>query len=452
MTTAASETKRRELHDEARRIFHHALRASSIPAAFDRRLRFEGQSLFLSSIAGDDAVCIPLAQYDRIHAVALGKAALPMLETLRARLPNVLAGGVCCAPSLPVERDPGVDYYAGGHPLPSQDSFASACAALQLLRGTSARDFVFFLISGGGSAMFELPLDPHISLDETRTLYQALVGSGATIAEINTVRKHFSAVKGGRLAAAAPLAARFSLLVSDVAPRYLDALASGPTLPDSSTVAECREIIHRYRLAERFPPDVRAFFDDPNLPETPALTGAAAETLLSSDDLIGAAREMALALGYEVIMDTSCDDWDYGDASRYLLDRFYRLRREHPRLCLLSGGEVTVRLGHEHGAGGRNQQFALACALELGGHDSAAVPTQPIVVLSAGSDGIDGNSDAAGAIADATTVVRSQALGIDPASALARFDAYPLFTALGDTLVTGPTDNNLRDLRILLTA
>jgi glycerate 2-kinase len=452
MTAADSQAMHRKLHDEARRIFHHAVRDSSIPAAFDRRLRFAGESLFHSSFEGDDEVCIPLAHYDRIYAVALGKAALPMLSTLRARLPGVLAGSVCCAPSLPAEPAPGVAYYAGGHPLPNQDSFASACAALQLLRDTSARDFVLFLISGGGSAMFELPLDPRISLDETRTLYQALVGSGATIAEINTVRKHFSAVKGGRLAAAAPLAGRFSLLVSDVAPRYLDALASGPTLPDSSTVAECREIIHRYRLAERFPADVRAFFNDPNLPETPALTSAAAETLLSSDDLIGSAREMALALGYEVIMDTSCDDWDYADAARYLLDRFYQLRREHPRLCLLSGGEVTVRLGREHGAGGRNQQFALACALELGGHDGAAEPAQPIVVLSAGSDGIDGNSDAAGAIADATTVGRSQALGIDPASALARFDAYPLFTALGDTLVTGPTDNNLRDLRILLTA
>jgi hydroxypyruvate reductase len=212
-------------------------------------------------------------------------------------------------------------------------------------------------------------------------------------------------------------------------------------------VAECREIIDRYRLTDRFSPTVRDFFHDPNLPETPALEFAASETLLSSEDLIGSAREMALALGYEVIIDTSCDDWDYEDAARYLLGRFHQLRREHLRLCLLSGGEVTVRLGHEHGAGGRNQQFALACALELGAADTA----RPIVVLSAGSDGIDGNSQAAGAIVDTTTVVRSQALGIDAVSALARFDAYPLFTALGDTLVTGPTDNNLRDLRILLT-
>jgi glycerate 2-kinase len=416
-----------KLHDEARAIFHHALRTSSIPAAFDRRMQ---------------TISIPLQQYDRVYAVALGKAALPMLDTLRSRLPLEFAGGVCCAPLLPAERIPGIDYYAGGHPLPNQDSFASAAAALRLLQATSARDFVFFLISGGGSAMFELPLDPHISLEDTRALYQALVGSGGTIAEINTVRKHFSAVKGGRLAAAASRAARFSWLVSDVAPRFLDALASGPTLPDSSTVAECREILHRYHLEERFTPAVRAFFDDPALPETPALAETPVETLLSSDDLIDAAREKAGALGYEVVVDNSCDDWDYADAARYLLDRFHQLRAGSPKLCLLSAGEVTVRLGHQHGSGGRNQQFALACALSL----------TPVVVLSAGSDGIDGNSAAAGAIADETTVARGQALGIDAASALARFDAYPLFTALGDTLVTGPTHNNLRDLRILLSA
>jgi glycerate 2-kinase len=419
--------------ETARSIFHHALRSSSIPAAFDKRLRLDS---------------IPLDRYDRIHAIAVGKAALPMLDTLRSRLPYKLAGGVCCAPLLPEERVSGVDYFTGGHPLPNRDSFASACAALRLLRSTSTRDFIFFLMSGGGSAMFELPLDPNISLEDTRTLYQALVGSGGTISEINTVRKHFSAVKGGRLAAAAPGAAKFTLLVSDVAPRYLDALASGPTLPDSSTVAECREILHRYRLSERFPSAVRTFFDDPGLPETPRLAGDPVETLLSSDDLLDAARALALTLGYEVVIDNSCDDWDYVDAARYLLGRFDHLRREHAKLCLLSGGEVTVRLGHEHGAGGRNQQFALACALGLAGRG----PEAPLVVLSAGSDGIDGNSAAAGAIADATTVARADALGIDAATALAHFDAYPLFTALGDTLVTGPTHNNLRDLRILLSA
>ena len=412
------------MHEDALQIFHHALRASSIPAALARHFPAE------------------LPEHDRTYAIAVGKAALPMLQALTARLPLPLDGGVCCAPVLPEHREHGVQYYTGGHPLPNEDSFASACAALRLLRQTTTRDLVFFLISGGGSAMFELPLDPRISLDETRTLYQALVGSGATIAEINTVRKHFSAVKGGRLAAAGQ-ARRITLLVSDVSPRHLDALASGLTLPDSSTLAECREIIARYGLSERFPAPVREFFAE--APETPQLAAAPVETLLSSDDLVEAARAAAANLGYDVVVDNSCDDWDYKDAAQYLMQRFAALRREYRRLCLLSAGEVTVRLGREHGAGGRNQQFALACALA-----PQLALDAPAVVLSAGSDGIDGNSDAAGAIADETTVDRARARGIEAAAALERFDAYPLFAALGDALVTGPTHNNLRDLRIFL--
>jgi hydroxypyruvate reductase len=244
------------------------------------------------------------------------------------------------------------------------------------------------------------------------------------------------------LAAAAAEASHFSLLLADVAPRYLDALSSGLTLQDTSTVADCHAVLDRYHLMPRFSPAVRAFFEDPQLAETPALNGSSPiEILLSSDDLVDCAREAASGLGYEVVIDNSCDDWDYLDAARHLLGRFVDLKARRPKLCLLSGGEVTVRLGHEHGLGGRNQQFALACALEL---------PQPMVVLSAGSDGIDGNSPAAGAVADATTVSRSGGLGMDAAVALARFDAYPLFTALGDTLMTGPTHNNLRDLRIML--
>ncbi len=417
-----------ETKDDARQIFHHALHASSIAAAFDRKVALPP---------------LHLEKYGHIYAIAIGKAALPMLQTLADRLPRPLSGGVCCAPLLPSERVANVAYFAGGHPLPNEDSFASARAALQLLHNTTERDFVFFLISGGGSAMCELPRNASITLADTQTLYRALVGCGATIAEINTVRKHFSAVKGGRLAAACPLAARMSLLLADVPPQHLDALASGPTLQDSSTVAECQEIIARYKLAERFPATVKAFFADAALPETPTLENAPVETLLSSDDLAEAARAKAVELGYEVIVDNRCDDWDYADAVRYLLDRFHALQASHAKLCLLSAGEVTVRLPREHGSGGRNQQFALACAL-------SGLPG--MVVLSAGSDGIDGTSPAAGGLADATTVERAKAKGMDAHSALLRFDAYPLFTALGDTLVTGPTHNNLRDLRLLLSA
>jgi glycerate 2-kinase len=398
-------------HSDARQIFHQALAAASIPAAFARR--FPAQ----------------LPPHERVYVIAVGKAALPMLEAL----PMAVDTGVCCAPVLPGKRLPQVEYFVGGHPLPNEDSFASARAALRLMRQTTARDLVFFLISGGGSAMFELPLDPLVSLDDMRALYRGLVGCGATIAEINTVRKHFSAVKGGRLAAAGP-ARRFTFLVSDVAPRYLDALASGPTLQDNSTLAQYFEIVERYGLARHFP-----FLAHPSA--TPQINPAPVETLLSSEALIEAARECANLLGYDVVVDNNCDDWDYAEAARYLLARFEQLRQQYRKPCLLSAGEVTVRLSAHPGTGGRNQQFALACALAM---------EAPMVVLSAGSDGIDGVSNAAGAIADQTTVARAKALGIDAASSLEHFDANPLFTALGDALVTGPTHNNLRDLRILL--
>ncbi len=247
--------------------------ASSIPAAFDRKVHLAPRWSWSSTSS--------------IYAVAVGKAALPMLETLRSRLPYALAGGICCAPVLPAKRIRGVEYYTGGHPLPNEDSFASARAALGLLQRATARDLVFFLISGGGSAMFELPLDERISLEETRRLYQALVGSGGTIAEINTVRKHFSAVKGGRLAAAVAHAAQFSLLLADVAPRYLDALSSGLTLPDTSTVAECLEIFIAIICGRASPRRCGLSLRILNCPRRRRCEGSSPiEILLSSDDLV----------------------------------------------------------------------------------------------------------------------------------------------------------------------
>ena len=422
----------RSLHDEAREIFAHALEASSIPAAWDSRLDFDPGSL---------------AGYKEIDVVALGKAALPMLDTLLDRLPRGLAvHGICCAPSLPRQKRRGIRYYAGGHPSPNKDSLRAARAALRLLDCANENSFVFFLISGGGSSLFEAPLDKRIPLEDTIAFHRALVGCGAAIAEINAVRKHFSAVKGGRLAAAAGGAAKFTVLVSDVPAQHLDALASGPTLPDRSTVEECRKIIDRYQLLERFPPRVQKFFANPNLPETPELAHSPMDILLSNDDLLEAARKYAEARGWKVIVDNACDDWDYREAAHYLLKRLHELRQEHSRVCLLSGGEVTVRLEGDPGAGGRNQQFALACAQEIAGQETN------LAILSAGSDGVDGLSPAAGAIVDPTTVARAQAQGLDPAAAIRLFDSYPLFHSLGDTVVTGPTNNNLRDLRILLSS
>jgi glycerate 2-kinase len=272
------------------------------------------------------------------------------------------------------------------------------------------------------------------------------VHSGGTIAEINAVRKHLSAVKGGRLALAAYPAQQVSLLVSDVPDTALDALASGPTMPDSTTVEDCRAIAKRYGMLEQFPASVRELFERHALEETPksddpAFVRSRWWPILSNEAVVKIAAREATRLSFTVEVDNTCDDWDYAKACEYLLGRARDLRAKTGRVCLISGGEVTVRVTNG-GTGGRNQQFALACAEKIAGEN--------ITVLSAGTDGIDGNSLAAGAVADGTTVERAKARGLDVSAALRRFDGYPFFNALGDALVTGPSGNNLRDLRIVL--
>jgi glycerate 2-kinase len=479
--TLAYDSALDSLHARATEFFTGALEACSIESAFDRRLRFDGDTLIRLIPDGSGPDSINLSQFKRIFVIALGKAAGPMLEILLDRM-NRRKGlrGICCTKYPPKKRNWRFRYFEGGHPLPNEESFAAARASLAMLKKARRDTLVFFLISGGGSAMFDLPLDPQISLNDTIAFHEALIGSGAPINEINTLRKHFSAVKGGRLAIAAPEALKVSLLVPDVPLRTLDALSSGPTSPDHSTVDEVHEIIERYDLARRFPASVGAFFEQTDLPESPgnkkwrppflpkfqrnetspprrftsalSLTGedeafrdSVFEVLLSTLDLVESARTLAQKAGYFVAVDNSCDDWDYADAARYLLERFHNMRGLHRRFCLISAGEVTVTIDRRPGAGGRNQQFALACAQELAGH-----PEEILTVLSAGSDGIDGNTQSAGAIADPTTVARAAAFGYDPVQSLRSFNACPLFTALGDAVVTGPTGQNLRDLRLLI--
>jgi hydroxypyruvate reductase len=444
-------------------------------------MRFEGNTLHRLVPDGSGPASIDLASYKRIFVIAMGKAASPMLDILMDRMKRRKGlRGICCSNQLPKSRNWRFRYFEGGHPVPNEDSFAAARAVLALLKKAKKDTLIFFLISGGGSAMFDLPLDPKVTLDETILFHQLLLASGAPISEVNTLRKHFSAVKGGRLAMAAPDAAKVSLLVPDVPLRSLDALSSGPTSPDHSTVAEVRELLAKYGLAAKLPPSIRAFFEREDLPESPgnkgwhppffphiSLPGAAAlrsvtaaaamsgedepfrdsvfEVLLSSHDLVENARTLAQEAGYYTVVDNSCDDWDYAEAARYLLERFHALRATHPRLCLISVGEVTVKMDRIPGAGGRNQQFAMACALDLEHH-----PGERLTVLSAGSDGIDGNTQSAGAIADPTTVTRAHTFGFHLKESLAAFNACPMFTALGDAVVTGPTGHNLRDLRLLI--
>jgi hydroxypyruvate reductase len=291
--------------------------------------------------------------------------------------------------------------------------------------------------------------DDEISLPNLAATYRALVHSGAPIAEINAIRKHLSAVKGGRLAQAAYPAQQVSILVSDVPDSTPDALASGPTMPDSTSVDDCNSIAAKYDLLEKFPKPVADLFQQHALEETPksddpAFVRARWWTVLSNRVAIDEAAAAATRAGFAVEIDNSCDDWPYDKAAVYLLNRLDELRRSVSRVCLISGGEVTVAV-RNGGVGGRNQQFALACAEQISGKD--------ITVLSAGTDGIDGNSPAAGAVVDGSTLDRTRGIhnGVEALQdSLSSFNAYPLLDALGDAVVTGPTGNNLRDLRILM--
>lgn len=428
-----------QIRQTARDIFLYALREASIESALRRHVHLDRSVLRV----GEDLY--DLSNERRVFAVAMGKAAYSMVDCLHGQL-GARLGGLAAGATEAAEHQPGVQYFCGGHPVPNSESWRAAEAVLRALKQQGPAELVIFMVSGGGSALLEKPISDEISLDDLKATYETLVLSGATIVEINAIRKHLSAVKGGRLARAAAPAQQVSILVSDVPDNAPDALASGPTMPDSSTVADCYRVAEKYRLSPQLPESVRRLVAERKLEETPkagdeAFARSRWWTVLSNAEVRQAAAAAAARAGFAVTLDNSCDDWDYARAADYLLRQLRELRQGVSRACLISGGEVTVRV-EEGGQGGRNQQFALYCAQKIAGEN--------ITVLSAGTDGIDGNSPATGAVVDGTTVERAVAKGLDASAALARLDAFPFFDALGDAIITGPTGNNLRDLRVLL--
>jgi len=439
MSDAASETQFNQMRESARAIFDKALAEASIARAFQRHLDCERGVLRIREDLFD------LHSYSRVQVISIGKAGHTLVEALSERVGASLEGIVATSVE-PQSQVRGFRYFRGGHPTPNADSLRAASAMLTTLQAQNASSLVIFLLSGGGSSIVEKPIDDDITLDDLVATYRALVHSGAPIADMNAVRKHLSAVKGGRLAQAAFPAQQVSLLVSDVPDNTPDALASGPTMPDSTSVEDCYRIAEKYDLLTQFPPSTRELFERHALEETPksddpAFVRARFWNILSNQTAVDEASVAAERAGFLVHVDNSCDDWDYERAADYLLNRARELRQQFSPVCLISGGEVTVKVTNA-GTGGRNQQFALSCAEKIAG--------ESITVLSAGTDGVDGNSPAAGAVVDGSTLERARSRGFDVREALAKFDAYPLFSALGDTIETGPTGNNLRDLRILL--
>jgi glycerate 2-kinase len=441
-TRRLDEALTREQRQAARDVFSQALADCTTDRAFERHVFYERGVLRVVEDLYDFNL------YTRVFVVALGKAAHSMTESLMSRVgPGAGIMGIVCGPTAPNSQVFGFRYYRGGHPTPNGDSLRAAEAILRGLEYRHQRSLIIFLISGGGSSLVEKPISSDISLEDIVATYRALVDSGAPIAEINAIRKHLSAVKGGRLALAASPAHQVSIFVSDVPENELDSLASGPTMPDSSTIRQCHAIAKKHELLTQFPESVRGMFERGELQETPKANDPAFVQsrwwkVLSNASVQKAAVERAALAGYAVEVENSCDDWDYAKAADHLLKRLRELRKGVSRVCLISGGEVTVKVKGSPGIGGRNQQFALECAKRIAG--------ETITVLSAGTDGVDGNSTAAGAIADGTTMARASAAGLDADAALKKFDTTPFFNALGDLVVTGPTGNNLRDLRVLL--
>jgi glycerate 2-kinase len=262
------------------------------------------------------------------------------------------------------------------------------------------------------------------------------------------VRKHVSAVKGGRLAVAAGRATKITLAVSDVPVGKESALASGPTLPDPTTLSDVRRVIEEFALGEKLPVAFLRCMDEGQIPETPkdgdpAFGNAHFSLLLGLDDLFHPAHHATEAMGFVACCDNTTDDWPVEKAAEYLLAQLEDVRRANPgqRVALLADGEVSSPVRGK-GIGGRNAAFVLACVKKIAG--------KKIAVLSAGTDGVDGNSPAAGAVADGETLERGQAIGLNARYMFRESDSYSYFARLGDTIVTGPTGNNLRDLRILL--
>jgi len=425
-------------------ILHRALAAVDPAALFRANVRVEGTKLHICDLSLD------LSALGKIVVIGTGKGTAPMAQAAEEILGDRITAGAITVKyghGLPLKT---IRVIEAGHPVIDQAGLDGTAEILDLLRDLREDDLVLALITGGGSALLELPAEG-ITLKDLQATTKALLACGAEIAEINALRKHLSRVKGGQLLRAASPARVVSLVVSDVIGDPPEAISSGPTAPDPTTFAQVRGIIEKYHLRDQLPASVIAHLDrgvrgeipDTPQPGDPLFDRSALRIIGSNRILLEAAREAAQELGYGTLILTDRLRGEARDRGRQLaaLLKQVRAASDHP-VCLLAGGEPTVTFTSA-GKGGRNQELALAAALEL---DGAA----GCLLLSAGSDGTDGPTDAAGAWADGSTAARARDHGFDPRGHLDRHDAYPLFAAVDGLIVTGPTRTNVMDLVVML--
>lgn len=434
---------------DARAIFQAGLEAADAGEAVSSRVRRRDDTLFVEGLT------YPLEDTARIRVVGLGKASAAMAEALETVLGDRIEEGLVIVKDghgLPLAR---IQVREAAHPIPDERGVRAAQDLMGLLAGGEPGDLVFCLLSGGGSALGPAPA-AGITLEEKREITRLLLSSGATIHEMNTVRKHLSRLKGGRLARLAYPANLIALILSDVVGDDLDTIASGPTVPDRGTFRDCVEILKGRGIWNEAPEAVRVLLESGargDLPETPKEGDRVFErvrNIIVGNNYLAleASRARAVELGYETVLPPGLEEGEAREVARAHVALAREIRKARGRgarpACILTGGETTVTLQGD-GTGGRSQEFVLAAAMEMDGMDG-------IVVLSGGTDGTDGPTDAAGALADGKTVRRAAALGLNAASHLEANDSHPFFLRLGDLLMTGPTFTNVMDLRVVLLA
>lgn len=430
-------------------VMEAALQAVTPSSLLEKALHREDDKLLIGK------EIIDLSTSPHIWVVAIGKAGPPLALSLLQIIKDHVKGGICLyLPPRPPDIHP-LELWPAAHPLPDQTSLKATQEVLRVVRNLNEDDVLLMLISGGGSAQLTLPL-PGITLEEKRWVTQELMKAGANIQELNVVRKHLSAVKGGRLAQEASPARVINLVVSDVIGNDLEVIASGPTWYDSSTFGDAYQVLTKYHLWAKSPPAIRTIIKqglDGILPETPKaddpiFTKVTSVIIGDNATALQAAAERAGNLGWEGLIITSRDQGEARKMARlyvHLLAAIYRQRKSRRKPWLLiSGGELTVRVRGK-GKGGRNQEFVLAALLEM---KKVGLTEGDWLIMSLGTDGIDGPTEAAGAWIDGRTWRKVQMMSLHPERFLEENDSYHFFRQLNQLIITGPTGTNVMDLRL----
>ncbi len=441
-----------EMKGMAKAIFLRAVSAADPFKILKDSIRIDTDRLLIKT-QGESESVFDLRGVNKVFLVGTGKASNSMAQAIEEIFGDRITKGVITTKyghRLPLKK---TEIIEAGHPLPDRRGYDGAKKIQRLLRESGTEDLVIFLLSGGGSALLPFPAG-HIDLKEKQEMTQLLLDCGADIKEINTIRKHISRMKGGWLAKWACPSTVIGFILSDVVGDHLDVIGSGPTVPDPSTFEEAWEILKKYDLLNEIAPSIRRHLQlgkEGKVEETPKPQEVVFERvynrLIGSNILaLRAAEKEATSLGFNTLILSSLIEGDTREAARFhtaIAKEVISSGNPIPRpACILTGGETTVTIKGK-GLGGRNQEFVLAGALEISG-------TEKVVLLSGGTDGTDGPTDATGAVADHTTLRRGEAMGLDPNAFLDNNNAYPFFEKLGDLLITGPTHTNVMDVRIIL--